>query len=435
MKLKRPFLSTALWTALGRLGGLMIPFCIAMIFGATPETDAFFFAYSVIFALLNVFGHVFESALVPHLARRKAEPEEVNRLAGDILRTCLPLAAGISLAIAAGLGPGLQVWGGLEAHGAHLTGRLFLEMTPGFLLAILVAHHHSFFCVYKQFWFAALSPLIRACVMLAAVFLFHKPFGIHALSLGFSAGEILRWMAAYGLMRRLTPARLLFPGPGSTAHAGFFLREAGFQILALFAVNLAPLADQWFAAPLGGGSLSLLNYADRLLQIPYLLFINGLLQVFLSFWSDDYHVSAPEDFARRIRRDARVVLLAAFVLGGILWLLRTPLIELIFTRSGLALAQRDLLAGIFGWLALALIPGMIRLFYARVLFVVNRSRFYALQAWAEFLCKVALNYFLCLRYGIMGIAMATLINYGFASVWLHVALDGFLRSHSRQVPS
>jgi len=71
MSQARPFISTSFFAILGRSAGLIVPFVIAMVYGANRQTDSFFFAYSLIFALVSIFSHIFESALIPYLAEKK----------------------------------------------------------------------------------------------------------------------------------------------------------------------------------------------------------------------------------------------------------------------------------------------------------------------------------------------------------------------------
>ena len=62
---RRPFLSTAVFTIAGRAGGLILHFVIAFYYGVNAETDAFFFSYGIVTAIIAVSLYA-----VWHTARR-----------------------------------------------------------------------------------------------------------------------------------------------------------------------------------------------------------------------------------------------------------------------------------------------------------------------------------------------------------------------------
>ena len=60
-----PFLAIA-----GRSLGMLIPFCIARVFGAERFTDVFFWVFSLMTFVISMMIYLFESVLVPYLAEQ-----------------------------------------------------------------------------------------------------------------------------------------------------------------------------------------------------------------------------------------------------------------------------------------------------------------------------------------------------------------------------
>ncbi len=423
MSKKRPFFSTAVLSILGRSGGFLIPFVIAAVYGANPSTDAFFFAYAIVLSLINIFSHIFESALVPYLVERKASPERVSAFANGILWLALPAA----LLMAGAIGLVLFLFTqGRNPEFSSLIVSLLFEMIPSFLLSILVAESHSLFLAYKRFWFPAFSPFFRSLAMILSWLGFHSSLGIHALTLGFLAGEILRFLIAIFLLKRL-PRRPWKIPPADFQEIFAFYRQAGFQVLALAAINLMFLVDQGFALPFGEGKISLINYADRLLQAPYLLFFNGIVQVFLPFWSEGYQENVPLFWAR-VKKDVRVVFWAALGFTVLLWIFRYGIIQVTFFLGKFSRLERLELTAVFGWLALGFLPGVLSVLYARVLFILRKSRLYCLQIWAGFAVKIFLNSIFSRRFGLEGIALSTFLVYSLSALWLHFYIQRMSRA-------
>lgn len=420
----RPFVSTTVFAFLGRLGGALIPFFIAAVYGATRETDAFFFAYGLLFALIAVFTHIFEGALVPFLAERKQDRTAVFSLTNSVfLQTVIPVTA-ICLAIAAGLQPALNRWSGWDESASTLVTRLFLEMLPVLIFAFLISAANSIFFISKIFWFPALSPLLRSLVVIGFIFSVHSWFEIHAVSWGFAAGECLRAMLVICALWFWTGWKPVIRSR-ENAEARSFYSHTFLQAAAILAHNLMFISDQWFAATLSPGSLSLLNYADRLVQIPYLLFVAGFLQVFLTDWSENYYQESIT-FWPNVRRDIKRAFYFVLALGAALWLGRHALVGLVYGRESFSADQLHLLSELFGWVALGLIPGMMTLLFGRIFFVMKKSGLYCFQACIQLALNIILDIILMRFYGIVGIAAATALVYTVMAIGLYF----YLRRHA-----
>ncbi len=432
MEQKKPFISTTIWVLLGRAGGVLIPFLIALLWGAGPATDAFFFAYAIIFSLQNIFAHIFEASLVPFIVERKDAPEKSMSFTLGALKASFPLMSLFSIGLAFALPFILRLSPSVHPETSLLVSRLYWEMLPGLLMAALVSAYQGFFYAHKNFWFPAVSPLFRT-MMMALFFIFLRgPLGVHSLTLGFLAGETARWACAHWLLAREERIRFSVP-PEDFRKVLEFFRQASFQFLALLAMNILPLTDQWAAAPLGPGGLSLFNYADRLLQVPYLLFFYGFTQIFLSFWAESFQKEESGVFYQKVGKDMRVVFAGAAALVFFLWIAASPLVKLIFMRSNLTEPQLLELTGIFRWLAAGFLPGILRILYGRVLIIIKKSRFYFLQCWVELFLKVGFNFIFADWFGIRGLAMATAAVYAVTAVWLYLYLKIQARGNSRAV--
>lgn len=426
---KKPFLTTTILALLGRSGGVLVPVFVAFFMGAESGTDAFFFAYAIIFALQSIFAHIFEAALVPYVVERKENSGNSTAFTLKVLKFVFPLMALISMGVGFLLLFLLNLKSSIPPQTAKLIPGLYWEMLPGLLTAVLVSAYQGFFYAHKKFWFPSISPIFRTVTMIIFFLLGKDSIGIHALTLGFTVGEVLRWGAAHWLLTRSNDLRK--PDASDDYHqVKDFLKQAGYQFLVMIAFNVMPLADQWAAVPLGSGKLSLFNYADRLVQVPYLLFSYGFTRVFLSFWSENHLKENFQTFFKKVERDMRVVFLGAAVLVLPLYFFSVSLIHLIFIRSNLTLEQLGHVAEIFRWLVIGFLPGILRVLYGRVLMIIRKSKFYFFQSSAELIMKIALNLLFTSWFGIAGLAMATALIYTVTALWLYL----YLKRQARLYP-
>ncbi len=420
---KRPFLSTGLFAVLGRSGGFLLPFLIAYIYGAGRDTDAFFMAYALVIALTGFFNPVFESVFVPLVTRYKQTPQRILHLSNGIVWSLFPVVAFLTAIVWAGLPFVLTHWSGLDSEGARMVQRLFGELTPMVLLGVWVGGCIGIFYTFQVFWFPALSPLIRSICVFGAIFLFHKTAGIHAVTLGFSAGETVRWACGVFLLAGLSFWTIKTPWKEIGADLKDFYKHSALQLLAFFAINIIPMTDQLFASWLGVGQVSLLNYASRLFEIPYQFCLTGLLQIFLSDWSHSRHFDSREALKGKINRDIRNLFVIGSVLGLILWIGRHFWVRLVYGFGSLDDQQLQLIGDLFGWLILGFVPAVLHLMYCRILFVMKKSGVFFVQAWIKLALNVFFNWLFIRYFGIRGIAMSTALVFAVTAGWLWIYTD------------
>jgi putative peptidoglycan lipid II flippase len=418
MTTHRPFLSTTVFTIIGRGCGMVIPYFIALVYGAGAFTDAFFFAYGLIFILVGIFTHIFESALIPYLAEERGNEEQVSVLTTSVFILVIPVVLLAMLIIGTALYPILFRLSGWSASNATLAASLFFGMIPLVVLGVWSASANSIFYTYKSFWFPAINPMIRSLVMLSFIVWGQKIWGVHSLVIGLNVGELLRCVVVFCLLRsKYQRCRDGFRNV-NFSKAFRFLKEAQLQVYALVAFYFLFSIDQWFAAHSGVGHLSLLTYADRLLQVFHILFVSSVLQIVLSYWSQSF-AEKPVTFPAIIKKDIRHTFWISLGIAISLWCMREWIIGLVFFAGHFSPDQKTLLKDIFGWLALALVPTAVRVLYTRVLFVVRKSFFYFIQAWSELLLKILVDAILLYYFGVVGIALSTVIVSSVTAVWLH----------------
>ncbi|HTL47456.1 MAG TPA: lipid II flippase MurJ [Verrucomicrobiae bacterium] len=408
-----PFLLTPFFVIIGRSGGLIVPFFIAHFYGVSRETDAFFFANGIIMFLWGVFQQVFETVLLPYLAEQKRKSAgHMFFFVRRVLYTVLPLLALVCIGLKFFLPRLLSATSGLDPDMASLVTLIYTFLVPFLLMTVFVSAVNGILNTYKVFWFPAVSPLIRSLVIVAFMFLFHDKLGIHAISAGFVGGEFLRWAVSLYLLFHLglwTGKNLAAPSDGQ-GDARSFWGQSVYQVFALGAVQLIPLLNQWYASWLGVGDLSMLNYADRLYQIPFQLFLAGQSQIFLSHWADSYYEQSKTDFRRRVQRDMAVTLGVVTLFAAGCWLSRGLLVRLSLGFGEVKGASLESISSLFGVLIMGLAPAVINTLLLRVLFVMRQSAGFMAQSVIKLGLQLLLNGLLMKVYGLQGIAIATMLN-------------------------
>jgi len=409
-------ITTTALSTIGKGVGFLIPFFIAAWFGVTSETDAFFFAYGLILFLSGIFAPVVESVIVPYIAEARAQGEDVGRFVSGILGI-----SGIGLLVLAGVAllvtkPILSLITRFDPQALNLVYQLLMETLSLIILLVWTSILSGALNTYKKFAFPALSPAFRAIVNLSIIFIFKDIFGVHAIAWGYVVGEAVRLAILVGLIKRLNLFKLglsLQLNPNLRQ----FLKTASYQVIGMVAVALNPFVDKIMASWLGGGSVSVLHYADRLYMIPVSFLCAGLFPVVLSHWSKDYY-QEEERLFKKVKNAAKVALGLSFIILIILIFFSKSIVYLAFVRGEFDPNYQHILQMTFICYLLGLTPYVAGSMFTRFHLVLKNTHFLMKLAILNCFLNAVLNYFLMQFAGVIGIALSTSITTLIVSILL-----------------
>ena len=322
-------------TLVGRLLGLVRDIVVAYFFGAQADTDAFFLAYKIPYLLTLMVSGALTATFVPLLSHRlatgrKEEGWNLSINMGNIICLVLIAVTVVLIIVAPWLIP--LVGFGFSASTADKAVFLFRILMIGFVFEGLTGLLVGMLNSLRRFAVAAFAPAAGTLVVLIITVAFAERLGITALA----AATVAGW--AVGLA-------VLFPGlrdqqihyrPRIDWHDPG-LREVGamvWPILIGSAVGKVSIFTiQILGSMLEVGSISSLNYADKLFQLPLGLFVAGITVPIFPLLSEQVATKAPErvkatlDFALRLMG----FLLVPATFGIIL--LRYPIIGLLFEHG------------------------------------------------------------------------------------------------------
>jgi putative peptidoglycan lipid II flippase len=266
--LARAAVVTVVITLSGSLLGLVRDLLLARFFGATGATDAFLVAWTV---PETAFPLVVEGALafllVPMFSRALAEPGVVAR---DLVAQTAPRILLVLAVTAATVAAGAPVLVHLIAPGladpalavtcTRLTALTVLTFgMAGYLSAALRAHH--------VFGAPATIHLAYNTGILALVWALHSRFGIVSAAAGVALGSVFMVLTQLPSFLRHVglPRRWLLRGGAVTL--GAFAPVAAYTISRQAQV----FVERYVGSALPPGTISHLNYAQKVAQMPMLV--------------------------------------------------------------------------------------------------------------------------------------------------------------------
>ncbi|MEO8250377.1 MAG: murein biosynthesis integral membrane protein MurJ, partial [Burkholderiales bacterium] len=358
MSLLKSASTVSLFTFASRVTGLVRELLIASTFGASAMTDAFNVAFRIPNLFRRLFGEgAFSQAFVPVLASvRTNDGDEATHLLIDRVATLLLWALLVTCALGVLAAPLLVfvLASGLEQHPRGFDAAVVMTrfMFPYIGFMSLVAFASGILNTWRRFAVPAATPVLLNIAMIAAAWWLAPWFKVRgiepifALAGGVMLGGLLQLGAQIPALSRLG----LLPRIGITWSR---IREAwadpstrriarlmGPALLGVSVAQLSLLINTQIASHLTAGSVTWLNYADRLMEFP-----TGMLGVALGV------VLMPQLSAARARGDAerysamldwglRLVVLFALPCAVALLLFAKPLVAVLYHYG--AFTARDL---------------------------------------------------------------------------------------------
>jgi len=382
-----------------RLLNLVLFWVVINKFGATKETDWFFFLYGFVYFLISTLFYSIECALVP------SWPNISPRERAKFLNTCLLL-------------------GGRVATGVLLVGfgvTLYLPQVFGFanpfpvyqalLLSILLFIQPFFAYVSSLFssvlqaqghYFWPITHLSFRAVAALTVLQLSDHAGIQTLAVAYACGEFIRMVflvwAGRNLVSGFRLTRLLDVAPYRR-----YFTAIGWMALMVLASASNTYVDFVMVGHLGEGSATLVEYASRLRWMP-MLALSSVLTVLLGDWSRMEGESLPWT---KIYRGAGQVALLGLLLCGTVVVTRQYWLPLVFMSERFSPGHLQTLSVLMFWYLSGASLMIATNVLSRGFLVWNRFRLMSVFGLVSVIVNIALNVAFIGAFGVVGVAMST----------------------------
>ncbi|MGI6443143.1 MAG: murein biosynthesis integral membrane protein MurJ [Synergistaceae bacterium] len=336
----RHAITMMLGTSLSRILGLAREMFTAAFFGATRQLDAFYIAYTLANLSRQLLAEgALSASFVPIFSKTlsfdgkdKAQNLAKQSLSVLIFGATLVILVGIFLAplLVKIMAPGFV------AEDRTLAIALTRYMFPFLLFVSIGALAMGILNSMGSFFVPAIAPAVSNFAYILFLIIFMKNLTIWNLATAVLIGGIcqmlVQWYWCKKMGIKLIPA---MPQKNNQELKSmmtlFFPYAAG---LSLNQVN--PVISRIMGSFLVGGSISVLNYADRVLQLPLGLFVIAISQAVLPILSR-HDAEDTESFRDFIRDALRFSLFVVLPVAFGLFLISEEIINLLFYRGAFSL--------------------------------------------------------------------------------------------------
>ena len=425
----RGILTVGGWTMASRLLGFARDMLIAAFAGTGPVADAFFVALRLPNLFRRLFGEgAFNAAFVPEFSGVLATEGRpaAQRFADETLGVMV-FWLGLLTVLGEVFMPGLMAV--LAPGFAREPGKAALVVVlsritfPYLFLICLSALISGVLNSLDRFAAAAAAPVVFNLVSIAAMVLLrpYVPTVGHALAWGVSVSGVLQ-LALLVVAARRAGMAFHVPRPRLTPAMRKLLRRMGPGLIGAGVTQLNLTVDMIIISWLPPGSASLLNYADRVNQLPLGVIGTAMGTALLPLLSRQARAgqgaAARETLNRAIELCFSLTLPAAFALvaaGG-------PIMLVLFTRGAFTaeaarLAAQSLAAYGVGLPAFVLVKVLVPMFFAH-----GDTRTPMWTGFAAIALNLALNIVLMVPLQHMGPALASSFSSTFNAAVLFALL-------------
>jgi putative peptidoglycan lipid II flippase len=344
-----------LMNTLARLLGFVRETAIAAVFGAGQYTDAYQVAYTIPYFLQMVLGAALVSSIVPVMVRcidGGKEAEGWKAASITINLTFLLMILFTVLGVAASGFLTRVTAPGFDQDTQRLAAAMTALMFPSVIFMSEAMLITGILNARRRFAAAAFAPALSSLVIMLGTILFgsRHPYALPAASLVSFIGMLLVQLPALKGTGFRYSFSFDYKNPlvrGVFANLGaVFLGTATYQIY--LAIN------RFFASSLPAGSISALNYAGKLMNLPLGVFVAALSSGIFPLLSAQALETDKRQLGETADRGLKLVLLVTLPAAAGLMALGQPIVKLLFERAAFTAEATAMTAQALFWFG----PGM-----------------------------------------------------------------------------
>lgn len=397
---------------------------LAVAFGTSVALDTFFLAMMLPVFLATVGVGAYRNAVVPILERlihAAGLPQATTFIRRLFTRNLAILAAvGLGIAAMAPLYSPLLA-GRLPSDTLTLMTTLSWAVLPMTLVSAAAGLAEGpMQTLGYYFWPAFFRGALPLGIALGALVL-GPTYGVLGACYGGACGALIQLTGTW-LMLRHHPTGSDLPQEqvqhvSEEVRQQFGLLSAGVAI-----AYISPLIDQWMAAFLGTGAVSILSYANRLIVGAASLAASALSPGLLPHFSRLAARGETAQLHKHYLAAVRMTWWIGIVLAGLTWVFSEPFVVLLYEHGQFTREDSLAVADIVGWFCLQFPPMLAGIAGSAMLSASGQNKVFLPLSALIATVNAAGNLCLMPFYGLAGIALSTVITYVLSLVTINVML-------------
>lgn len=389
----------------------------ASCFGVSGIADAYAVAIQIPEALFFIVWQVLNTIVIPIYADKLYNANinassifisnfiTIMGLGGIVLICMAEIFAG---AFIYAFSPGLT----METHA--LATSLVRWVFPVFLFDMLIRVNGCILNVHKKFALPKALNIIRNIGMLIFLLLFLNRFGVHAAVYGLLAGVIVECVLFIAFTYKYQKYHFILD-----FHNADIIKAGRLAIPTLIgagAAEINQIADKIISSFLITGSIASLNYAAKINNIVYVIFINNIIVLCYPVMAEYAAKSQKKELAAFFIKSIKytIIICVPIIVGGIA--LRDELVSLAFARGAFDVSAIHSIGNLFMCYLVSSLFTVICLIASKIFIVCGDTKTVMVNSIIGVFINVSLNIVFSRMWGAFGLAFATMISMAFICI-------------------
>jgi len=402
---------------------------VAAWFGTGDAMDAFLIAFLLPAYVINVVAGSLNAALIPIQieVREKFGELAAHHLFRNVsaLNSGILLLAMLLLAMAA---PYLLplLCSGFAPEKVALTQRLFFLLLPCVLMMGLATSWEALLNACERFRLAAIAPAAVSVGALGAIWFLESRWGIYALAAGTIGGMVGQlFLLGHSLKRRGYPILPSWNGLNAS------VRRVMGQYVPMIAGSVLfcsmMLVDQALAGTLAPGSVSMLNYGNKLVALAVGIGTTALGTAVLPYFSKMTAAAHWRGIRHTLKIYTWLILLVTVPAMIAAIYLSRPMVELLFQRGNFTAEDTVAVSRVQQMFLIQIPFHSLSLLYVRMISSLKGNHLVMWGAALGFCVNLLLDLVLIRPMGVAGLALSTSMVYLFMVFYTAIMLRRCLK--------
>lgn len=335
MNLARSAGIVAAWTVLSKILGFLREIALASRFGASHSTDAYLMAMVIPSLLMLGIGPAVTTTVIPVFAtiEKKNGRAAAFTAVSNIATACLFAAAGATIVGLSAARPIVRALApGFSGDTFEVTVRLTRILLPIAILITLSSVFTGLLQSLGKFGVAAFEGIAQNAVLIGSIVFFGPKYGITAVAVGGLLGALCMLLVK---IPALVASGYKYRPSLDWGNEG--LKQVGKLVGPIIAGSAASQAGatitRMLASSLPEGSITFINYSQRLSALPSGVFGTALVTVLYPTLAKIHSTRPEAEFALTFEKSIGLVLFMLTPMAVGMMALATPIVQLAFERG------------------------------------------------------------------------------------------------------
>jgi len=386
---------------------------VAHQFGVGDGLDAFLIAFLLPSVAINVIAGSFNAALIPTYIqiRDQQGKQAAQSLFSSVMICSIALLVTASILLAFVAPHAIATIGsGFGPEKLAFTRNLFFILLPALPLSGMFVTWAAVLNAGERFALTAITPVMTPLVIIVVVRELNSPWGIYSLAIAIMTGTILEGALLARALRR-QGISIVPRWHGFNPATRQVIKQYAPMIAGGCLMSSTGLVDQAMAAMLTPGSVSVLNYGNKVSSVVIGIGAIALSTAVLPQFSRMVSARDWTGVRNTLRTYTRLMLIATLPITLLLVVMSRLLVGLLFQHGAFTEANTMDVASVQSMYMLQLPFYVTGMLFVRLISALKANHILMLGTMISFALNITLDYLFMKWLGVAGIALSTSVVY------------------------